>query len=312
MQNNVQITWRRLELKERGAGYRLVNRLLKCPYVLIAPAVILALAMTVYPMLYCVYLSFHDWDLMTNTKTFVGLENFCYIFQNEIFLKTMSNTLIYMVATVFGGMVLQLLVGMFLNRDTRAHNFVQTVIFTPHIISSVAITVVFKFLMMPDGGLLNRVIEFFGGKGISWYLDASTALFSIILISLWSGLGYGVLIVISGLKSIPGHIYEAARMDRSKGWNTFWHITMPLLSPTLFFLLVSSTVSAFTSFDMVKLLTQGGPENSTSLLAYYIYQQGLGYMHYGRAMAASVILMLITCGLSVLNFKFAGKKVHYQ
>lgn len=307
-----KVTYRKLELKERGKVYKTVNSFMKNPYVLTAPAVILALWMTVYPMLFCVYLSFHEWDLMTNEITFVGLKNFSFIFTNEIFLKTVKNTLIFMVSTVVGGLLLQVILGVFLNKNSKVHNFVQTVMFTPHIISSVAIAVVFKYFMMPEGGLLNTVIEFFGGKGIGWYQDAKTALFSIILISIWSGLGYGVLVVISGLKSIPEYIYEAARLDRSSKLNTFINITVPLLSPTLFFLLVNATVSAFTSFDTVQMLTKGGPDNATSLLAYYVYEQGLGFMHYGRAMAASVILMIMTCTLSFLNFKFAGKKVHYQ
>lgn len=306
------VFYRKLELKEKGKLYKIVNKLLKNPYVLIAPAVILALWMTVYPMLFCLYLSFHNWDMMTNEMTFVGLENFKFIFTNEIFLKSMKNTLIFMFATVIGGLVLQLICGIFLNKNTKAHNFVQTIMFTPYIIPSVAIAVVFKYLMMPDGGLLNAIIEFFGGEGIGWYLEENTALFSIILITLWTGLGYGVLVIISGLKSIPDYIYEAARLDKSSKRNTFMKITVPLLSPTLFFLLVNSTVSAFTSFDTVKMMTNGGPDNSTSLLAYYIYEQGLGFMHYGRAMAASVVLMVITCTLSFLNFKFAGKKVYYQ
>lgn len=306
------VTYKKLELKEHNKIYKIANRLLKCPYVLVAPAVILAVTMTIYPMLFCIYMSFQNWDLMTNEATFVGLENFKYIFTNEAFLKTIKNTLIFLVATVFGGLSLQILCGVFLNKNTKVHNIVQTVMFTPYIISTVAIAMVFKYLMMKDGGLFNTIIEFFGGKGIGWYLEPDTALFSIIIISIWSSLGYGVLIIISGLKSIPDYIYEAARLDRSRGLNTFIHITLPLLSPTIFFLLVNSTVSAFTSFDTVKLLTEGGPNNSTNLLAYYIYEQGIGFMHYGRAMAASVVLIIITCTLSFLNFKFAGKKVHYQ
>lgn len=306
------ITYKKLELKEHNKVYKIVNSLLKCPYVLVAPAVILAVTMTAYPMLFCIYMSFQNWDLMTNEIKFVGMENFKYIFTNEAFLKTIQNTLSFFAATVLGGLSLQILLGIFLNKNTKAHNLVQTVMFTPYIISSVVIAMVFKYLMMKDGGLFNTIIEFFGGKGIGWYLESDTALFSIIVISIWSGLGYGVLIIISGLKSVPNYIYEAARLDRSRGINTFIHITLPLLSPTIFFLLVSSTVSAFTSFDTVQLLTKGGPNNSTSLLAYYIYEQGIGFMHYGRAMAASVILIMITCILSILNFKFAGKKVHYQ
>ena len=122
----------------------------------------------------------------------------------------------------------------------------------------------------------------------------------------------GVLIVISGLKAIPNHVYEAARLDKASRLKTFTHITLPLLSPTMFFLLVTTSVGAFTTFDIVAMMTNGGPGNSTYMLAYYVYMQGIRFMHYGRAMAASVVLLIITSTLSAINFALAGKKVHYQ
>ena len=304
--------FRKLELKTHSKPYKILNRLMKCPYVLVAPAVIIALWLTVYPMLFCIYVSFHEWDLMTNTMTFIGLNNYKFIFSSDMFIQALINTVIFMVATVLGGLVLKVLCGVFLNKNTRRHNLVQTVMFTPHIIASVAIATVFMYLMRPEGGLLNVVIEFFGGKPLQWYFGKSTALLSIIIITLWQGLGYGVLLVISGLKTIPDYVYEAAALDKSSKTNTFFKITLPLLSPTLLYLLVTSTVNAFTSFDIVKLMTNGGPDNATNMLAFYVYQQGFTFMHYGRAMAASVILLIITSSLSILNFKLAGKKVHYQ
>lgn len=304
--------FRKLELKPRSKLYKLLNRLLKCPYVLIAPAVILALWLTVYPMLFCIYVSFHSWDLMTNTMTFVGLANYKFIFSSDVFLTSLKNTIIFMAATVLGGLVLKILCGVFLNKNTRGHNLVQTIMFTPHIIASVAVASVFMYLMQPKGGLFNSILAFFGGKPLEWLYGTNTALASIILITIWQGLGYGVLIVISGLKSIPNYVYEAAQLDKSSKINTFFRITVPLLSPTLLYLLVTSTVSAFTSFDIVKLMTNGGPSNATNMLAFYVYQQGFSFLQYGRAMAASVILLLITSSLSILNFKLAGKKVHYQ
>lgn len=306
------ITYRKLELKPRNKVYRIFNKLVKSPYILIAPAVILALWLAVAPMIFCVYVSFNEWDLIGNNMKFVGLANFKYIFQDEIFLKSLKNTLIYAVATVAGGLILQIIIGVFLNKNTKAHNLVQTIMYTPNMVSSVAITVVFSYLLRPEGGVFNQIIEFFGGTGIGWHTEEKTALFSIIIIALWQGLGGGVLTVISGLKSIPDYIYEAAKLDKSGRARTFTSITMPLLSPTIFYLLVNSAAGAITTFDMVKLMTNGGPNNATRVISLYIYEQGLGFMHYGRAMAASVILMLMTIGLSALSFSLTGKKIHYQ
>ncbi|NLK49299.1 MAG: sugar ABC transporter permease [Candidatus Cloacimonetes bacterium] len=305
------IAFQKLELRQRNKGYRLLNRLQKNPYVLVSPSVFFALCFSVYPMLFCIYVSFHNWDLTRNTMEFVGLENYRFIFTNESFLKALSNTLIFALTTVLIGVILKVLVGVFLNRNKFCHNLVQTIIFTPHIISSVAIAVVFMYLMSTNG-VFNYVLNFFGIDSIGWYQDPKTALMSIIVVAIWQGLGYGVLIVISGLKSIPDYIYEAAQLDKSSKTKTFFKITVPLLSPTIFFLLVTSTVTAFTSFDVVKLMTNGGPMNSTSVLAFYIYQEGISFLHYGRAMAASVVLLVITSVLSLLNFAMVGKKVHYQ
>lgn len=304
--------FRKLELKQHSAVYKFINKLCKCPYVLVAPAVLLSLWLTIVPMIFVIYVSFFNWDLMTNTMTFIGLSNYKFIFTSEPFIKSIINTIIFMLATVIGGTILKVLVGVFLNRNTKRHNLVQTIIFTPHIISSVAVATVFMYIMRPEGGLLNTVLGVFGIEPLGWYLAPETSLLSIIIITIWQTLGYGALIVISGLKSIPDYVYEAARLDKSSRVNTFFRITVPLLSPTLLYLLVTTTLTAFTSFDVVKLMTDGGPNNSSSIIAHYIYQQGFTFMHYGRAMAAAVVLLVITVSLSLLNFKLAGKKIHYQ
>ncbi len=304
--------FRKLELRQHGPVYKFFNGALKNPYVLIAPAVIIALFTTIYALGYCIYLSFMKWDPILGTKEFVGLQNYKFIFTNERFLTSLYNTLIFMVVTVFVGLVLKVLVGVFLNKNRPFHNAVQTIMFTPYIIASVAIAVIFKYMMMPEGGVFNEILSWFGIAPSRWYMGQDSALMSIAFITVWQGLGYGVLIVISGLRAIPNYVYEAARLDKSSRANTFFHITMPLLSPTIFYLLVTSSVSAFTTFDTVSLLTDGGPGTSTYMLAYYVYMEGIRFMHYGRAMAASVVLLIITSTLSAINFALAGKKVHYQ
>lgn len=303
---------KKLELRKRSWGYRALNSILKCPYVLVAPAVIIALWLVVYPILYGAYVSFNDWDMFTGTMKWVGLKNYRYLFTNVDFLKSLGNTFVYMLVFVFGGLVLYLLLGIFLNKNTRVHNLVQTVIFTPHIISFVSVAVVFMWLMDPVRGLFNYVLELVGLPTSFWYMGTKSALGSVLFVAMWKGIGYGVLIVISGLRSIPEYVYEAARLDRSKKTTTFFRITIPLMSPTIFFLIVTTTVSSFCTFDIVKLMTQGGPDNASNLLAYYIYQQGFLFMHYGRAMAAAMILLVITGTLSLVNFLFVGKSVHYQ
>ena len=304
--------FRKLELKQHGTAYKILNGALKNPYVLIAPAVIIALGTTIYALIYCIYLSFMKWDPIFGTKEFVGLYNYKYIFSDELFLTALKNTIIFMVVTVFIGLVLKVLVGVFLNKNKPFHNLVQTIMFSPYIIASVAVATIFKYMMQPTGGVFNEVLSWFGLEPSLWYMGEDSALMSLAFITIWQGMGYGVLIVISGLRAIPDYVYEAARLDKSSKSKTFFHITMPLLSPTLFYLLVTSSVGAFTTFDIVSMMTDGGPGTATYMLAYYVYMQGIRFMHYGRAMAASVVLLIITSSLSVLNFAMAGKKVHYQ
>ena len=304
--------FRKLELRQHGTAYKILNGALKNPYVLIAPAVIIALGTTIYALIYCIYLSFMKWDPIFGTKEFVGLYNYKYIFTDELFLTALKNTIIFMVVTVFIGLVLKVLVGVFLNKNKPFHNLVQTIMFSPYIIASVAVATIFKYMMQPSGGVFNQVLGMLGMEPSLWYMGEDTALMSLAFITIWQGMGYGVLIVISGLRAIPDYVYEAARLDKSSKSKTFFHITMPLLSPTLFYLLVTSSVGAFTTFDIVSMMTDGGPGTATYMLAYYVYMQGIRFMHYGRAMAASVVLLLITSSLSALNFAMAGKKVHYQ
>ena len=304
--------FRKLELKQHGTAYKILNGALKNPYVLIAPAVIIALGTTIYALIYCIYLSFMKWDPIFGTKEFVGLYNYKYIFTDELFLTALKNTIIFMVVTVFIGLVLKVLVGVFLNKNKPFHNLVQTIMFSPYIIASVAVATIFKYMMQPSAGVFNQILSALHLPTSLWYMGEDSALMSLAFITIWQGMGYGVLIVISGLRAIPDYVYEAARLDKSSRSKTFFHITMPLLSPTLFYLLVTSSVGAFTTFDIVSMLTDGGPGTATYMLAYYVYMQGIRFMHYGRAMAASVVLLIITASLSAVNFAMAGKKVHYQ
>ena len=311
--NNTEIrAFRKLELKQHGTAYKILNGALKNPYVLIAPAVIIALGTTIYALIYCIYLSFMKWDPIFGTKEFVGLYNYQYIFKDELFLTALKNTIIFMVVTVFIGLVFKVLVGVFLNKNKPFHNLVQTIMFSPYIIASVAVATIFKYMMQPSGGVFNQVLGLLGLEPSLWYMGEDSALMSLAFITIWQGMGYGVLIVISGLRAIPDYVYEAARLDKSSKSKTFFRITMPLLSPTLFYLLVTSSVGAFTTFDIVSMMTNGGPGTATYMLAYYVYMQGIRFMHYGRAMAASVVLLIITSTLSAINFVVAGKKVHYQ
>ena len=302
----------RFEVKKHGGFYKFFNKLMKNAYILIAPAMITCLALTIFPMCFAVYLGFHKWDPISGRKKLVWFDNFRYLFQSEDFIKVIGNTLLFMFFIVFVGLLIKLLIGIFLNKRTPLHNFTQTVIFTPHIVASVSVAIIFMGMMAPKSGLFNTILSAFGLPTSNWYLGADSAMASVIMVSIWQSTGYGVLLIIAGLRGIPDYIYEAARLDRSKPINTFFKITIPLLSPTLLYLLITTVCSAFTSFDVIKMMTDGGPDNATNLIAYYVYQQGMMFNQYGRAMAAAVILLIFTATLSAINFFALDRKVYYQ
>ncbi|WP_219836885.1 carbohydrate ABC transporter permease [Paenibacillus sp. R14(2021)] len=290
----------------------MVNRILRNPYVLIAPAVILVCVFSLYPAFFAVRVSFINWDTVLGTKSFVGFKNYMNIFHDPVFWKVMRNTLYYSFFTVVIGIVLAFLLGIFFQENKWVDNLVQSIIFTPHILSSVSITVMWMWLMDPGRGILNFVLHEVGLPTLKWMMSPDTSLMSIIVVTIWKGLGYSVMIVIAGLQSIPGYIYEAAKLDNAGRWTRLFRITLPLLSPTLFFMFITATIASFSSFDIVSLMTKGGPENSTNLVVYWIYQIGFLQFNIGKASAGSVLFMLFVSIVAVANYYFFAKKVHYQ
>ena len=194
---------------------------------------------------------------------------------------------------------LAVLIAVFLNKRKAIYNFTQSVVFTPHIISFVSIATLWMFLMDPQFGILNEVLGLFGIQPLMWLLSEDTSLMSIIIVSIWKSLGYNVLIVMSGLQGIPENLYEAARLDRSGKVNSFFRITLPMLSPTFVFLITTTIISTFSTYDLIKLMTQGGPRNSSNLLVYWIYETGYLHFNVGKAMAGGVMLLLFIGGKMV-------------
>lgn len=281
-------------------------------YFYIMPAIIGILLFVIYPILHTIYLSFQSGSLISPEFTFAGLDNYKSLLSNEDFLGALKNTAIYTVSMVGISIGLSLVFAVWLNKQSFIHKFAQTVMFTPHLVSLVSIGVLFMWIMNPDYGFLNWVLDSIGLPTSKWLTSEKTALFSIILVGIWKTVGYNTLIFIAGLQSIPKYIYEAADLDNSGKLRTFFKITLPLLSPTLFFLLITTTTSSFQVFDLVNVMTKGGPINSTNMLVYYIYEAGFRYFDIGSASAASVFLIILVGILTFAHFKLLAKKVHYQ
>jgi sn-glycerol 3-phosphate transport system permease protein len=282
------------------------------PYGMVAPAIIIFCLFFIYPIFYMIYLSMFDWNFVSPTKTFVGFQNFKDLLMEPDFRQVLANTTIYTVLTVTLTTGLALLLALWLNRKGFFHGFVQGAIFSPHIISLVSISLLWSWLMDPEYGLLNWLIGLVGFGKLDWLSHPSTSLISLVMVAVWKGLGYNALVFIAGLQSIPSDIYEAASLDRSKPWTTFTKLILPMLSPTIFFLVIINMIGSIQVFETIAIMTQGGPVNSTNTLVYYIYEYGFRFFKIGYASAAGVILLVIVGILTMVYFKLLSNRVHYR
>ena len=283
------------------------------PYAMILPAMVAILCFVIYPVFQLLRLSFYKYNLLNKAKSkFVGVDNYEQLFAKEEFYTALTNTVVYTIATVILTMLIALLLALWINqtKGRKMNALLQAGIFTPHIISIVSIALVWMLLMEPNHGILNYLLKLAGLPPSKWLQSSSTSMISVILVSIWHNVGYYALIILAALKSVPLTIYEAAALDNASRLKTFFKITLPMISPQLFFILIIMTIGSFKVFDTVRIMTGGGPNNSTSTLVYHIYEyrsNNLGY-----ASATGIVLMAIIAILTFIYFRMLSKKVHYQ
>ncbi|MEG0741448.1 MAG: sugar ABC transporter permease [Clostridia bacterium] len=284
------------------------------PYLLLLPAFAGIGMFTVYPVIKLIYWSFFKVNQLNTAKTtFIGLKNYDYLLTNRNFLKTLSNTGVYSLWTIIIIMAVAIVMAFWLSkRQDRMSKFTQAAAFTPHIISSVSIGLVFSQMMNPTYGLFNSILTSLNLPTLRWLASSDTAMASVIFVACWKSIGYYCLIVIGALQSISPSIYEAAALDNAGSFTTMRRITVPMISPQLFFTLIVMTIGSFKVFDIVRILTDGGPNSATSVIVYYIYKQVFWESNIGRASAAGVILLIIVGALTAVYFAVLSKKVHYQ
>ncbi|SDK51077.1 carbohydrate ABC transporter membrane protein 1, CUT1 family [Paenibacillus sp. OK060] len=282
------------------------------PYVLVAPSITIFSIFFLYPIFYMIFLSFYNWDFINPVKEFVGFNNFVELFKDSAFLQVLSNSLNYTLLSVSLSIVISLLLAIWLNREGAWYGFVQGALFSPHIVSLVSVSLVWMWLMDPKFGLLNGLLDMVGLPKLAWLSSPDSSLLSLVLVSVWKGVGYNALIFIAGLQSIPRNVYEASALDEANWWRKFYKITLPMLSPTLFFLIIINLISSFQVFETIAIMTNGGPINSTNTLVFYIYEYGFRYFKIGYASAAGVILLVVVGLLTLVYFKLLSRKVHYQ
>ncbi len=281
-------------------------------YILILPTIIGLIVFTASPVLASLYYSFTRWNLLSTPK-WQAFDNYIeLITEDPLFWITIKNTAYYVLGTVPTGTVLALFLAIALNQNIRFVAVFRTIYFLPVVSSVVAISVLWLWLYQSDFGLINELLRFMGFRGVRWLSSVTWAMPAIMIMSIWHGLGYNIVIFIAGLQGIPQDYYEAATVDGANSWHKFVNITIPLLSPVTFFVLTLSVINSFQVFAQAYVMTRGGPVNATKTIVYYLFQQGFDNFHMGYASALAYVLFVIIVSLTLFQFWFQKRWVHYE
>lgn len=301
------------------------------PYLFLLPALIIVFAFRLIPIVMSFVLSFFDWSLQ-GTGRFIGLENYAAMIKDPVFWQSMGNTLWLVVILVPATIVFSLFFAVLLNRIKYFKSLFRIVYFMPFVTSLVAVSIVWKLMFNEQTGLINTFLGYVGIAPQAWLAEyrgifvlmfpaleslprffhgPSQALFAIIIMTVWKGLGYNTIIYLAGLQNISKTYYEAAEIDGASKFRQFWSVTVPLISPTTFYVLIMTTITSFQTFSQVYLMTnKGGPLNTTKLIVYYIYERGFDLLEMGYASAVALALFVLILALTIFQRKME-KYVNY-
>ena len=274
--------------KIRKFWINLSNSQASAAWIFVFPALLGMLIFIIIPIFFSFGLSFAKWDLL-NPIQFVGLDNYKEIFTEPLFGNILLNTVVFALATSFFGVIIPLILAAIMNSKIRGADFFKTAYFLPFITPMIVIGIVWEWIFDPNIGLLNKVLQ----VHINWLYDPHWAMPALILVSVWKLIGYNMIIFLSGFSGISNSMFEAAKIDGANPVETFFYVTIPLLSPTIFFVVIITAVSSFQIFDLIYLMTQGGPLDSTNVLVYAIYKNAFEYFNAGKASAIAYVLFVI-------------------
>lgn len=271
-------------------------------YLLIAPSFLIYTMFVLVPICWSIVMSFTKYDFVN--VDFIGLKNYINLAQDKIFLKSLWNTLRYSMMTIVPIMVLGLSLAMLLNRKIFGKGVYRTLFYFPNIFSMVAVSMAWIYLYDTNAGILNIFLKAIGFSPVGWVSSPKMSMISVAMMSIWTGVGYNMVLFLSGLQAIPDYLYEAASVDGAKLWQKFRYITIPMLAPTTFFVFVMACINSFQVFGQVLIVTNGGPINSTTTIAHQIYKNGFEYYNMGYASSQAVVLMIIILTITLINMKY--------
>lgn len=301
---------------------RLEKRNTLVAYSFLLPNFLGFIIFTLVPVLFSILLSFLNWS-GGSAITWAGSDNFAYIFKDFSLTKSnlgiaLNNTVAYTLATVPLTIACSLGLALVLNKAVRGAKLFRSVFFFPYVASLVAICVCWNFLLMKNGPV-NQILNFFGFEMTkSWTSSRELAIWAIIIVSVWRNAGYYMVMYLAGLQGVPTELYEAATVDGANAWQKFWKVTMPMLTPTTFFVSIMMVISCFKIYDVVAIMTQGGPGRSTKMLVTYIFELSFGAegvatsAQYGLASAVSMVLLVIVLAITIVQFRAEKKWVNYM
>ena len=276
-----------------------------------APLLVPLFTFWLVPFGYSIYISFTDWDYISPDYSFIGLENYEYMVEDYEFIQAMLNTFWFSVGVVIPTIILGLVFAMLLHKNFKGSQFYRAVIFSPWITPTVAVSIVWSWVFETKSGLANHLLESAGFSAIPWLENGNTALIAVIIVTVWQAIGWTMLFYISAINKIPESLYEASLIDGCSSLTRFLKITLPLISPTTFFLVVVNIITAMQAFDQFQILTQGGPGGETRTLLYLFYQQAFERYEMGSAAATSLVIFLITGLLALINTYIGKRWVYY-
>ena len=276
-------------------------------WLFILPALAGTFVFIIIPVICSFGLSFCNWDLITPIE-FAGFDNYREIFTEPLFYKIFLNTMVFAVSTSVFGVIIPLILAVILNNKIRGSEFYKTAYFLPFITPMIVIGVVWQWIFDPNIGILNNLLQIH----INWLYDTRFAMPALIIVSVWKLIGYNMIIFLSSLSTINQSLFEAAKIDGASPVQTFKSVTVPLMSPTIFFVVIITAISSFQIFDLIYLMTQGGPLDSTNVLVYAIYKNAFEYFNVGKASAIAYVLFVVILVLTLIQWNLRKKLVYIE
>jgi len=295
----------------RGSSLKIKAKRHIISYLLILPALVFLVLFVFYPIFYSLMLSMQRYRLGFKTRQFIGLANYKTLFATTDFWNSMQITGVYTVVVMVVSIVLGLFLAVLISYRKKTEMVWQVIFFLPVAATMAAMSIVWRFILDQNFGFFNALLQVFGMRGTDWLQNPDTAFSVVTMINIWSNAGYTMVFFIAGLANISGELYESAALDGSNKLQDFLYISFPLLSPTTLFIVIIMTVRALASFDTIKVLTNGGPLQTTEILSLLLYREAFQFFNIGFASSIAVVFFVLTLVLAIVQLKF-DKRVHYQ